>query len=98
MMTVDDLVEPRPEQIALASFPTLLRPHQSPRRRPQCSQGITAPTPDQFARKSVHSGRNPANTITSRDQKLTAGQGLGSSSRPTIEVEFLDTATAAALS
>src|SRR4051794_30437777 len=83
MMKVDDLVEPRTEQIALAGVPTLLRPHESPRRRPQSSQGITARRPDQFARKPVHNGRNPANTITSRKQKLTAGQRLGSSSRTT---------------
>src|SRR3954451_5021009 len=45
--------------------------------------GITARTPDQFARKSVHNGRNPANTITSHSPKVTADQGLGSSSRKT---------------
>src|SRR4051794_32777523 len=84
MMKVDDLVEPRTEQIALAGVPTLLRPHESPRRRPKSSQGITARRPDQFARKPVHNGRNPANTITSHNQKLTAGQRLGSSSRTTL--------------
>ena len=36
MMKVDDLVEPRPEQIALPRLPTLT----SPRRRPQRSKGI----------------------------------------------------------
>src|SRR4051812_47956792 len=90
MMKVDDLVEPRSEQIALAGVPTLLRPHQSPRRRPQSSQGITARRPDQFARKPVHNGRNPANTITSRKQKLTAGQRLGSSSRTTTASRSVD--------
>src|SRR3954465_3830416 len=50
MSEVDNLVEPRPEKIALARFPTLFRPHQSPRRCPQRSQRITARTPDQFAR------------------------------------------------
>src|SRR3954462_1155667 len=45
--------------------------------------GITARTPDQFARKSVHNGRNPANTITSHSPKVTADQGLGRSSRKT---------------
>src|SRR3954470_19825777 len=51
---------------------------------PSSSQGITARTPDQFARKSVHNGRNPANTITSHSPKATADQGLGSSSRKTL--------------
>src|SRR4051794_36564556 len=54
----------------------LLRPHESPPSWPSCSQGITARTPDQFARNSVHNGRNPANTMTSRSRKLTADQGL----------------------
>src|SRR5215216_3998919 len=83
LIKVDDLVEPRPEEIALPRLPTFLRPHESPRRRPQRSQGITARTPDQFARKPVHNGRNPANTITSRSPKLTADQELGSFSRTT---------------
>src|SRR3954454_12509663 len=30
MSEVDNRVEPRPEEIALARFPTLLRPHESP--------------------------------------------------------------------
>src|SRR3954452_2314879 len=50
---------------------------------PSSSQGITARTPDQFARKSVHNGRNPANRITPHSPKVTADQGLGSSSRKT---------------
>src|SRR5215203_1094553 len=83
MIKVDDLVEPRPEEIALPRLPTFLRPHESPRRRPQRSQGITARTPHQFARKPIHNGRNPANTITSRSPKLTADQELGSFSRTT---------------
>src|SRR5215217_2184777 len=56
-----------------------------PPSSPSSSQGITARTPDQFARKSVHNGRNPANTITSHSPKVTADQGLGSSSRKTVE-------------
>src|SRR3954465_9517900 len=56
---------------------------KAPRSPPQRSQGITARRPDQFARKPVHNGRNPANTNTSRNQKLTAGQRVGSSSRTT---------------
>src|ERR687897_188266 len=85
MIKVDDLVEPRPEEIALPRLPTFLRPHESPRRRPQRSQGITARTPDQFAREPVHNGRNPANTITSRSPKLTADQELGSFSQTTMK-------------
>src|SRR3954470_16355319 len=53
---------------------------------PSSSQGITARTPDQFARKSVHNGQNPANTITSHSPKVTTDQGLGSSSRKTNEL------------
>src|SRR3954468_7481373 len=30
MSEVDNLVEPRPEEIAMARFPTLLTPHESP--------------------------------------------------------------------
>jgi len=33
MIKVDDLVEPRPEEIALSGLPTFIRPHESPRRR-----------------------------------------------------------------
>src|SRR5215210_766799 len=84
MSEVDNLVEPRPEDIALPRLPTFLRPHESPRRRPRCSQGITAPMPDQCARKPVHNGRNPANTITSDSSKFAADQELGSFSRTTI--------------
>ncbi|HVJ20755.1 MAG TPA: hypothetical protein VM686_35340 [Polyangiaceae bacterium] len=84
MIKVDDLVEPRPEEIALSGLPTFIRPHESPPRRPQAARESRPDTPDQFARKSVHNGRNPANTITSHSPKVTADQGLGSSSRMTV--------------
>src|SRR4051794_31499008 len=38
MIKVDDLVEPRPEEIALSGLPTFIRPHESPRRRPQAAR------------------------------------------------------------
>src|SRR4051812_21433943 len=38
MIKVDDLVEPRPEEIALSGLPTFFRPHESPRRRPQAAR------------------------------------------------------------
>src|SRR3954451_14854543 len=38
MIKVDDLVEPRPEEIALSGLPTFIRPHESPRRRPQAAK------------------------------------------------------------
>src|SRR3954471_12828321 len=83
MIKVDDLIQPRPEEIALPRLPMFLRPHESPRRRHQRSQGITARTPDQFARKPVHNSRNPANSMISRSPKITADQAFGSFSRPT---------------
>ena len=55
MMNVDDLVEPRPEQIALPRLPTLTKP----RRRPQRSKGITARGPINL-QGSVHNGSSPA--------------------------------------
>ena len=80
MIKIDDLVEPRPEEIALPvcrrSFGRMKTPVLALKQ-----PGITARTPDQFARKSVHNGRNPANTITSHSPKATADQGLGSSGR-----------------
>src|SRR4051812_30754841 len=38
MIKVDDLVESRPEEIALSGLPTFIRPHESPRRRPQAAK------------------------------------------------------------
>src|SRR3954469_24804023 len=38
VIKVDDLVEPRPEEIALSGLPTFFRPHESPRRRPQAAR------------------------------------------------------------
>src|SRR4051794_30451702 len=38
MIKVDDLVEPRPEEIALSGLPTFIRPHESPRPRPQAAR------------------------------------------------------------
>ena len=38
MIKVDDLVEPRPEEIALSGLPTFFRPHENPRRRPQAAR------------------------------------------------------------
>src|SRR4051794_21234033 len=83
MIKVDDLIQPRPEEIALPRLPMFLRPHESPRRRHQRSQGITARTPDQFARKPAHNSRNPANSMISRSPKITADQAFGSFSRLT---------------
>src|SRR5215213_739731 len=83
MIKVDDLVEPRPEEIALSGLPTFFRPHDKPPLPPQRSKGITARGTNQFARKPVHNECNPANTITSRTPKLTMRQGLGSFSRAT---------------
>src|SRR3954453_13910186 len=45
--------------------------------------GNHGPHAGSISRKSVHNGRNPANTITSHSPKVTADQGLGSSSRRT---------------
>src|SRR4051794_32334705 len=38
MIKVDDLVESRPEEIALSGLPTFFRPHESPRSRPQAAR------------------------------------------------------------
>src|SRR3954451_19561977 len=38
MIKVDDLVEPRPEEIALSGLPTFFRPHESPRSCPQAAR------------------------------------------------------------
>ena len=38
MIKIDDLVEPRPEEIALPGLPTFIRPHESPRPRPQAAR------------------------------------------------------------
>src|SRR5215218_5993366 len=75
MIKVDDLVEPRPEEIALPRLPTFLRPHDKPPLPPQRSKGITARGTNQFARKPVHNECNPANTITARTPKLTIASG-----------------------
>jgi hypothetical protein len=56
---------------------------------PQISRDRRLRTPDQFARKSVHNGRNPANTVTSHSPKVTADQGLGSSSRKTTKARYV---------
>jgi hypothetical protein len=42
-----------------------------------------------ICKKSVHNGRNPANTITSHSPKVTADQGLGSSSRKTTKARYV---------
>jgi hypothetical protein len=71
VLSVDDLVEPRPEQVALPRLPPLLRPHQNPPPPPRCDDGITARSPDQFARKPIHNPCKPANMNTCREPKLT---------------------------
>ena len=81
---VDDLIEPRPEQIRLATLASLLRSHrQNHPASPRWRQGITLTQVDQFARKHVHSALKPANANTCQGPKLTPAQGLRSSSRTT---------------
>src|SRR3954451_11149377 len=74
MIKVDDLVEPRPEEIALSGLPRFIRPHESPRRRPQAareSRPARRINLQENLSTTAATRQSPANTITSHSPKVT---------------------------
>src|SRR4051812_6236267 len=64
MSEVDNLVEPRPEEIALARFPTLLRPHDKPPSLPSNAARESRPE------RRINLQGNPSTTPATRQTRL----------------------------
>src|SRR3984957_3752310 len=72
---VDDLIEPRPEEIVLTAVPPLPRPHRITLRRADGGRESQPNAPFNFARKQAYSRRFPANAMTRRSSKTPQKSG-----------------------
>ena len=80
---IGDLVEPCLEQIILPAVPPLPRSHRITLRCIATAKRITPKAPDQFARKTIHSAKKPANPMPRIGQNHVPIQRLVETSRAT---------------
>jgi hypothetical protein len=81
VVQVNDLIEPRPEEIVLPAVSPLLGPHRIASAKP--TDRITTKQPDQFARNQADSRRSLANAMTRRSSLTLENQPPPESSRAT---------------